>query len=242
MDTIVTYNVAQSHMLIQTWGEVFSTSLQGLWLGFVSFVPNLIIAIIVFIVGWVVGSVVEKALANVIGALKLDRLFQSAGVSDVLAKADIKLSVGGFIGGIVYWFIVIVFLMTSLEVVGLTQVNEFLSEVVLRYLPQVVIAALVLILATVISDAMRRIITGSAKAANVRSANMLGTIAHYAIWTFALIIALSQLGVAPQFMQILFTGIIAMLAIAGGLAFGLGGKEAASKAIDRVKDQMSSRM
>lgn len=242
MDTIVTYNVAQSHMLIQTWGEVFSTSLQGLWLGFVSFVPNLIIAIIVFIVGWVVGSVVEKALANVIGALKLDRLFQSAGVSDVLAKADIKLSVGGFIGGIVKWFIVIVFLMTSLEVVGLTQVNEFLSEVVLRYLPQVVIAALVLILATVISDAMRRIITGSAKAANVRSANMLGTIAHYAIWTFALIIALSQLGVAPQFMQILFTGIIAMLAIAGGLAFGLGGKEAASKAIDRVKDQMSSRM
>ena len=233
MDTIVTYNVAQSHMLIQTWGEVFSTSLQGLWLGFVSFVPNLIIAIIVFIVGWVVGSVVEKALANVIGALKLDRLFQSAGVSDVLAKADIKLSVGGFIGGIVKWFIVIVFLMTSLE---------FLSEVVLRYLPQVVIAALVLILATVISDAMRRIITGSAKAANVRSANMLGTIAHYAIWTFALIIALSQLGVAPQFMQILFTGIIAMLAIAGGLAFGLGGKEAASKAIDRVKDQMSSRM
>lgn len=229
-------------MLIQTWGEVFSSSLQGLWLGFVSFVPNLIIAIIVFIIGWVVGSVVEKALANVVGALKLDRLFQSAGVSDILAKADMKLSVGGFIGGLVKWFIVIVFLMTSLEVIGLTQVNEFLREVVLRYLPQVVIAALVLILATVISDAMQRVITGSAKAANVRSANMLGTIAHYAIWTFALIIALSQLGVAPQFMQILFTGIIAMLAIAGGLAFGLGGKEAASKAIDRVKDQMSSRM
>ncbi len=229
-------------MLIQNWGDVFSTSLQGLWYGFVNFVPNLIIAIIVFIIGWVVGSVVEKALANVIGALKLDRLFQSAGVSDILAKADMKLSVGGFIGGIVKWFIVIVFLMTSLEVIGLTQVNEFLREVVLRYLPQVIIAALVLVLATVISDAMRRIITGGAKAANVRSANMLGTIAHYAIWTFALIIALSQLGVAPQFMQILFTGIIAMLAIAGGLAFGLGGKEAASKAIDRVKDQMSSRM
>ncbi len=229
-------------MLIQNWGDVFSTSLQGLWYGFANFVPNLIIAIIVFIIGWVVGSVVEKALANVIGALKLDRLFQSAGVSDILAKADMKLSVGGFIGGIVKWFIVIVFLMTSLEVIGLTQVNEFLREVVLRYLPQVIIAALVLVLATVISDAMKRIITGGAKAANVRSANMLGTIAHYAIWTFALIIALSQLGVAPQFMQILFTGIIAMLAIAGGLAFGLGGKEAASKAIDRVKDQMSSRM
>lgn len=229
-------------MLIQTWGEVFSASLQGLWLGFVSFVPNLIVAIIVFIIGWVIGSVVEKALANVIGALKIDRLFQSAGVTDVLARANMKLSVGGFIGALVKWFIVIVFLMTSLEVIGLTQVNDFLREVVLGYLPQVVIAALVLILATVISDAMRRIITGSAKAANVRSANLLGTIAHYAIWIFAFIIALSQLGVAPQFMQILFTGIIAMLAIAGGLAFGLGGRDAAAKTIDHMKNEMSSRM
>ncbi len=229
-------------MLIQTWGEVFSASLQGLWLGFVSFVPNLIVAIIIFIIGWVIGSIVEKALANVIGALKIDRLFHSAGVSDVLAKADMKLSVGGFIGGLVKWFIVVVFLMTSLEIVGLAQVNEFLRDVVLSYLPRVVVAALVLVLATIISDAMRRIVTGSAKAANVRSANLLGSIAHYAIWIFALIIALSQLGIAPQFMQILFTGIIAMIAIGGGLAFGLGGKEAAARAIEHVKNQTSMKM
>jgi small-conductance mechanosensitive channel len=225
-------------MLINTWGEVFSTSLQALWLGFISFVPNLIIAIIVFIIGWVIASVVDKALRQVIGALKVDRLFQSAGVENAMNRAGIKLSVGGFIGSIVKWFIVVVFLMTSLEVIGLTQVNDFLREVVLQYLPQVIIAAFVLILASVISDAMKKIIVGSAKAAGIHSANMLGSIAYYAIWIFAFIIALSQLGVAPTFMQILFTGIIAMLAIAGGLAFGLGGKDAAARSIEKIRGEM----
>lgn len=228
-------------MLIQTWGEVFSTSLQGLWLGFIDFVPNLIIAIIVFIIGWVIGSVVEKALRQVIGALKIDRLFQSAGAEQMLHRAGMKLSVGGFIGGLVKWFIVIVFLMTSLELLHLSAVNQFLREVVLQYLPQVIIAALILIVATIVADAARKLVTGSAKAANVHSARMLGTISYYAIWIFALIIALSQLGVAPAFMQILFTGIIAMLAIAGGLAFGLGGKEAAGRSIDKISGEMSMR-
>lgn len=73
----------------------------------------------------------------------------------------------------------------------------------------------------------------------VRSAKMAGSVAKWAIWIFAIIIALSELGIAPAFMQILFTGIVAMLAIAGGLAFGLGGKEAASRAIDRAKNALS---
>ncbi len=225
-------------MLINTWGEVFTTSLQSLWLGFIGFVPNLIIAIIVFIVGWMIGAVVGKAIAQVIGALKIDKLFEGAGVGEMLSRAGMKLNVGGFIGGLVKWFIVVVFLMTSLEVLHLTQVNDFLREVVLNYLPQVIIAALILIVATVVADSMRKVVIGTAKAANIHSANMLGTITYYAIWIFALIIAFSELGIAAQFMQVLFTGIIAMLAIAGGLAFGLGGKDAAARAIDKVRGDM----
>lgn len=225
--------------MLQTWGEVFSTSLQGLWFGFISFVPNLIVAIIIFIVGWVVGSIVGKALTQVISALKIDKIFASAGADEIMSKAGMKLDVGAFLGGLVKWFIVIVFLMTSLEILQLTQVTDFLREVVLSYLPQVIIAALILIVATVISDAMGKVVSGFAKAGNVRSANMLGTITRYAIWIFAFIIALSELGIAPQFMQILFTGLIGMLALAGGLAFGLGGKEAAGSAIAHIKSEAS---
>ncbi len=227
-------------MFIQTWGEVFSVSLQNLWLGFISFVPNLIIAIIIFIVGWVVAGIIGKALAQVISALKIDKLFQSAGAEEMLARAGIKLDVGAFIGGLVKWFIVTVFLMTSLEIVGLTQVNNFLSEVVVRYLPQVIVAALIMIIAAVISSAIGKVVSASAKAANMPKANFAGAMARYAVWTFALIIALSQLGIAAQFMQILFTGLVAMFVIAGGLAFGLGGKEAAARSIEKMREEMKN--
>ncbi len=229
-------------MLISTWGEVFSGSLQNLWFGFISFVPSLLVAVVIFIIGWVVGSVVSKAISQVVGALKIDKLFQSAGADDLLARAGMKLNVGNFIGSLVKWFVIVVFLMTSLEILGLTQVNDFLREAVLYYLPKVVIAALVLVIATVIADLMKKIVSGSAMAANVKSAKMLGSIARYAIWIFAFIIALSELGIAATFMQVLFTGLIAMLAIAGGLAFGLGGKEAAARAINKVSNDMSSEM
>jgi len=226
-------------MFIQTWGGVFSDSLLNLWSGFISFVPSLLGAVILFIIGWVVGSIIGKAVAQVIDALKLNKLFESAGASELMSRAGMKLNVGGFIGGLVKWFIIIVFLMASLEIMGLTQVNDFLREAVLFYLPKVIIASLVLIIATVIADTMKSLVQASAQAANVRGAKMVGSVVKYAIWVFAFIIALAELGIATAFMQILFTGLVAALAIAGGLAFGLGGKEAASKAVDKFTNNMS---
>ncbi len=225
-------------MSIQTWGGVFSDSLLNLWSGFISFVPSLLGAIIIFIIGWVVGSIVGKAIGQVVDALKLNKLFESAGATDLMNRAGMKLNVGGFIGGLVKWFIIIVFLMTSLEIMGLTQVNDFLREAVLFYLPKVIIASLVLIIATVIADTVQKLVQASAQAANVRGAKMVGSVTKYAIWTFAFIIALSELGIASAFMQILFTGLVAALAIGFGLAFGLGGKEAASRAVDKVSSNM----
>jgi len=228
-------------MFIQTWGGVFGDSLLNLWYGFMNFIPSFLGAVILFIIGWVVASVIGKAIAQVVSALKVDKVFESAGANTLLSRAGISLNVGGFIGGIVKWFIVVVFLMASLEIIGLTYVNDFLRESVLVYLPKVIVASLVLLIATVISDTVKKVVTASAKAANVSSANMLGSITRYAIWAFAFIVALSELGIAATFMQILFMGLIAMLAIAGGLAFGLGGKDAAGRAIDRISNDMSSR-
>lgn len=228
-------------MFIQNLGLVFSDSLLRLWYGFINFVPGLLLAVILFLVGLAVGSVVGKAIAQVITAIKVDKLFESAGAEAVFTRMGIKLNIGKFLGVIVKWFIVIVFLMASLQIVGLTQVNEFLRSAVLFYLPKVIIAAIVLILATIIADAMHKVVLASSKAANLSSANMLASITKYAIWGFALIIALSEIGIATAFMQILFTGLIAALALALGLSFGLGGKEAAARAIENISKDMSSK-
>lgn len=227
-------------MFIQEWGTVFTSSLQGLWIGVVAFVPKLIFAVIIFVIGWAIGAVVSRALAQVINALKVNKLFESIGAKDVLDRAGFRLDIGRFIGEVAKWFIVLVFLMASLDVLGLDQVNLFLREVVLGYLPRVFIAAILVVIATLVSEGIRKFVEGSAMAMGVHSAKMAGTIAKWAIWIFVLIIVLSELGIAPAFMQILFTGIVAMLALAGGLAFGLGGKEAASRVIERMKNSMSS--
>ena len=226
---------------LQNLGLVFQGSLLDLWYGFINFVPGLLLAIILFIVGWVVGSIIGKAVAQVIGALKIDNLFESAGADEVMTRMGLKLNIGKFFGLIVKWFIIIVFLMASLQIVGLTDVNDFLKAAVLLYLSKVIIAAIVLIIATVISEAMQKIVIASSKAANISSAHMLGSITRYAIWGFAIIIALSELGIAAAFMQILFTGLIAALAIALGLSFGLGGKEAAARTIDSISKEMSGK-
>lgn len=228
-------------MFIQQWAEIFSVSLQGLWIKFIDFVPDLLLAIIFFIIGWVVATVVAKALSQVIGALKVDKLLETIGLDKVLDRAGLKLSTGNFIGEIVKWFIIVLFLVTSLEILGLSQVNDFLINVVLGYLPQVIIAAFILIIATVIADFMGGFVESSFKAMDVKSAKMAGSVAKYAIWVFAIIIVLSELGIAPAFMQILFTGIVAMLAIAGGLAFGLGGKDAAARTVGHISDSLSHR-
>jgi len=228
-------------MFIQNLGLVFSESLLGLWYGFINFVPGLLLAIILFVIGLAVGSIVGKAIAQVISAIKIDKLFESAGAEELFTRMGIKLDIGKFFGIIVKWFIVIVFLMASLQIVGLTQVNDFLRSAVLFYLPKVIIASIVLIISTIIADAIQKVVVASAKAANITSANMLGSVAKYAIWIFAIIIALSELGIATYFMQVLFMGIIVMLAIAGGLAFGLGGKEAASRAIEKISKDMSAK-
>ena len=224
-----------------TWGDVFNASLQELWWGFVQFAPRLIIAIVFFIIGWVLGSLIAKAFEHVFSALKVDKLFQSIKLDEFMHRAGMNLNTGYFVGQVVKWFVIIVFLLPSLNLVGLDSISSFLKDDVLAFLPRVVIAALILIIATIVADAMSKGVVASAKALNLRSANMLGTIAKYAVWIFAFIIAFGQLGVAAAYMQILFTGIIAMLAIAGALAFGLGAKDAAGRFISKLGEDMSHR-
>ena len=115
-----------------------------------------------------------------------------------------------------------------------------MRNIVIGYLPNVIAATLILLVAAVIADALRRVVIGSAKAAEIRSANFLGNITRWAVWLFAIIAALLQLGVAVALLQTLFTGLVAMLALAGGLAFGLGGKEVAAKFWDKWHQDMAN--
>lgn len=220
-----------------SWGDVFNASLQNLWWGFVQFTPKLIVAIVLFIIGWVLGNLVAKAFEQVLTALKVDKLFQSIGADNMLRKAGITLNSGYFVGQLVKWFVIIVFLLPSLSLVGLSEVGDFLRFDVLGFLPKVIVAALVLIIAAIVSDGISAAVSAGAKGMGVSSANMFGTVAKYAVWIFAFIIALGKLGL-QDYMSTLFSGIIAMIALAGALAFGLGGKEVAARFLNKLSDEV----
>ncbi|MCC6198926.1 hypothetical protein IT401_01825 [Candidatus Nomurabacteria bacterium] len=226
-------------MLIQSWSEVFVLSLQSLWYGFVATVPKILLAIIVFIIGWIIATTLGKLVTAGVDMLKLDKLFANAGANEALARAGWKLHIGGVFGWLVKWLIALAFFMASINILGLEQVSVFLSDL-LSYIPQIIVAVLVLVAGTILADFVRKIISGSAAIANVRSARLIGSIAYYAIWILAIVTALDKLGIFGYFGQILFTGLVFMLALALGLAFGLGGKESASRWVAKISEDLSS--
>jgi small-conductance mechanosensitive channel len=228
-------------MIINTWSDALTTSFQSLWLGIVTYVPNLIVAIVIFILGWIVGMIVGRGIEQIFKSLRLDEALKKTGADEVMHRGGMSLNSGAFVGGLVKWFIILVFLVASFNVLGLAQVNNFLQNVVLSYLPQVIVAVLGLLLAGVLGDTMQRIVTTSARAANIRSAGMLGVITRWVIWIFAFIFAMLQLGIAPAFFQTFFTGFVIALALAIGLSFGLGGQQAAADIIAKVRHEMAGK-
>jgi len=137
--------------------------------------------------------------------------------------------------------IIAVFLVAAVNVLGLTELNAFLNVIVLSFLPNIIISALVLMIAAVLSDVTQRLVYFSAKGTGVKSAHLLGLIAKWAIWIFALLVVMNQLRIGAEFAQILFTGIVFMVALAGGLAFGLGGRDWAAGVLGRVSDELDGR-
>ncbi len=228
-------------MVLQMWGDKLAMSFQTLWGGVITFIPNLIVAIVIFFLGWLIGSIVAKGVARFMHTLKFDDALRQAGVEDVVKKGGINLNSGKFVGGVIKYFIITVFLIASFDVLGLTQVTEFLKDIVVNYLPSLIVGILILLVGTVVGDVMSRIVSASSRSAGVSSAGVLGTITKWAIWVFSFLIALSHIGIAPGIIQTLFTGLVVALSLGFGLSFGLGGQEAAKKAIEKVQHEISSR-
>ncbi|TSC61039.1 MAG: small-conductance mechanosensitive ion channel [Parcubacteria group bacterium Athens0416_74] len=204
-----------------------------------AYLPAILAAVIVFVIGWIIGVILYRVVVEAVRVLRIDDAVKAAGLNDAAKSAGFSLDVGRVLGTLVMWFIILVFLVASLEILGLTRVTVFLQTVVLLYLPQVIVAALILILGAVVAEVVKGLVAGSARAAGAHGANLAGTVAKWAIWITAVLAALNQLGVATEFVQTIFTGFVVAASLAFGLAFGLGGKEAAARTIERVRGEIS---
>lgn len=225
---------------ISTWSEVLVTSLQNLWIRLINYIPQIIGALVVLIIGLFVASALGGLAKKILGFTQVDKLIQKTGVIGKFDKAGLKFSFAGLVGWVVKWFFIIVVLITVVDILRWDRVTEFLQEVAL-YLPNVVVAIIILVIGLVIGQLIYEVVEKSVKASRLAhsAAKPLAALAKWSIVIFALMAALVQLGVAASLIQILFTGLVAMLALAGGLAFGLGGKEKAKEWLDKISSEVS---
>lgn len=220
--------------MVVDWYTITTQALQNLWLGFLNFIPALIGAIIVFVIGWFIALGIGRLVSEILVRLRFNKLFEKSDWQEALAKADLKVDPAGFIGAIVKWVLVIVFLLAAVEILGFVQFADLLKRV-LGYLDNVIIAALIFVVAVIVADILEKIVVAAVQRIRVGYAHLAGAIVKWAIWIFAILIILHQLGIAPPLIQILFTGLIATLVIGLGLAFGLGGKDVAREVLEDLR-------
>lgn len=225
-------------MLITTWADVLRGAFQDVLSTLIGFVPNLIGAIIFLAIGWLVGVILARVVAQIARAIKLDSALRYAGAEEAVNRAGLKLNSAGFLAALVKWLTVIVFVMFALNVLGLSQASSFLSGSLKVLVPQVFLAAVILIITAVVARFVAGIVISSAKAAGVESATAIGTLSKVAVWVMGGLTAFAQLGVDASFIYTLFTGLVVALSLAFGLAFGLGGQSAAADYIEKMRKEL----
>jgi len=213
---------------MKSWYTITFESLQGLWQNFLEFIPKIIGALIVIIIGWFIAVAIGRLVTEVLKRIKFDKIFERGIWKEALSKAKWKVDPSGFIGAIVKWVLFITVLVAAIEILGFTQFAIFISKIA-AWLPNVIVAAAIFVVAVIIADYLPKIIRAGAEGAKISYSYLLEKIVKWAVWVFAILAILIQLGIAKELIMTLFTGFVAFLVIAGGLAFGLGGKDTAAE-------------
>jgi len=227
-------------MLIQTWTDVLISSLQNLWIQVLSWLPAFLGAFVVFAVGVIVSAGLGSLVEKVIGALRLDSLLRRLGVEEYTKRANMELNSGHFVGQLVYWFMMLAFLLAASDILGFYALSSFLRDVLI-YLPNVAIAVLIMLAALVAANLTKHLVRASVMGARLHAAKFLGSAAWWVVMVFGGLASLVQLGIAVSIINTLITGFIAMISLAGGLAFGLGGKDYAAHLMQKLQNEMEGR-
>jgi len=223
--------------LLQSWGDVTFQALGGLWVQVLGAIPMILGALIIFIIGLIVASVLELIVVKIIRLIKLDNLLTRSGLEEYLKRGGWRLDTGKFLGKIVYWFIVIASVLAASDILNFYAFSSFLSSI-LAYIPNIIIAVLIVLAAFIIAGFLKSVVKVSVTGARPKEANFLGALSWWAVVIFGLLAALAQLGIASSLFNIIISGLVAMIALAGGIAFGLGGKDYASSLISKMRDEI----
>lgn len=228
-------------MVTVDWYTITSDVLENLWSGFLNFIPKIIGALIVFIIGWFIALAIGKLVTEILRRLKFNQLFKKGSWGRALSKAEIDVDASGFIGDIFKWVLVVVFLLASVEILGFTQFAGFIKDI-LGYLPNVVVASAIFVAAVIIANVAEKLVVAAVEGIKAGYSELAGVIVRWAIWIFAIVSILDQLEIQAaawlmRLIDIAFIGVV----VAFALAFGLGGKEVARDLLEDFRAKIRRR-
>ena len=241
---------------ISDWSAAMMTSLAAAMAMFLSAIPKIIGFAVILIVGWLLASLVEKAVAAVLRAVRFNDLASKSGLAGFVSKMNAgggstataqgshqragALDPAGMIGLIAKWFVRLIAAVVAFDALGLPAVSEVLRELLL-WLPNVIVALVVLVIGGLAARALSNLVRGAASEADLSNANLLSKVASALVWAFAIVVAVNQIGIATELVNTLFMAFVGAIALGLGLAFGLGGRETAGRILsqwyDRAQDK-----
>ncbi len=226
---------------IHDWGSVLLASLTTAMALFFSAIPKILAFVVILVVGWIVASIVGKAVDALLNAVKFNSVAERSGFAGFVHAMGIKNDTATFLGNIAKWFIRLIALVVAFDALGLPAVSEVLRQFLL-WLPNLVVALVVLVIGGVAANALAGIIRGATTETGFSNPQLMANVARIAVLAFAIVIAVNQIGIAATLVNTLFMAFVGALALATGLAFGLGGRDTAAEIVKewRTKSQNAS--
>lgn len=221
-----------------TYQSSIAAALQALYDKVISFLPNLIVAVLVLLIGWLIAEFLGRLVFKLLELIKIDHLANRLGMNHLAQRVGRKLSIAMFGQWLVKWFFIVGAFLAASDILGLNQVSTFLYSSVLPYFGNVVVAVAILLIGSYAANFLADLVRGTLAVGQFKTSGTAVAITRWSIMIFAILAALSQLGIASSFLQSLFIGIVAMIAIAGGLAFGIGGSDWAKKILEKISQDM----
>jgi hypothetical protein len=226
--TVQTVTPSFTETLMASFRDAFSMILGA--------IPRILGFIFVVAIGWFVSTILARAVTGLLRAIRFDELARKSGLADFLAKMGTGTDSAGVVAGLVKWLVRIVVLLVAFDVLGLPAVSDVMRQLLL-WLPNLVVAIFVLFIGGIAARALGNIVRGATAESGFSNPETLANVVRTAVWAFAIVVAINQLGIATNLINTLFTGFVGALAVALGLAFGLGGRDLASRTLENWYDQ-----
>jgi len=217
-------------MDINQWGAALVASLTTALSLFLGAIPRIIGFLVILVIGWFISGVLASAVAALLRAVKFNVLAQRSGFHGFVQNMGLRTDASGLLANIAKWFVRLIVLVVAFDALGLPAVSQVLQQFLL-WIPNLVVAVVVLVIAGLAANALGNLVRGSTAQAGLGNPDLLATIARVAVWGFGIVIAVNQIGVAQTLVNTLFMGFVGALALAAGLAFGLGGRETAAQIV-----------